>query len=781
MELTKEVRIAIVLYGGVSLAVYMNGVSQELMTLTRSRRGADVDAEGNVYSRLLEKMNAEVIIDIIAGNSAGGINGVLLAKALATGTDLGAIKKLWRDTADLKNLLDHKGQPTETLLNGDFMLRELQHCFNELSEQIKANPKLADDRKSQINILDLFVSASDIRGRRWRIVDSKGQEIEGLKHGVMFHKKYRTAYGMNRSSGYEHNDFAGADNDELLARMSRATSAMPAAFPEQKFTMHEVYGGPNKYDKRHTVYLHDGLLTDNKPFGPVLDTIFHRSADRKVDRWLLFLDPTPHDTHLQQSDQVYKSKPTVIEAAKSYFSTPSYQSIYEQIHLIEEQRERFKTMTIVLDAIDKSVMNEEATKLPSFVPYCCLRAAEWEQSLIHSLQDQFAVSTEYRMKDPQQLSAIHHVCSYIRSLKESDELLKRVADMTLPDIAFYCRFFNFHIQKINRKLAELSPKETIQTARLLHQKEYLWAAIESLRQQQWEWWNDKDEWDRLKRQPFVNAIKNLHKEELSQSSILDIIRYMNSTLKQRLEKLQGKENLAAALSLKGWGDFHNQLIVAMRQFIGIDIFLYPLTLGHGGDTSKLELLRISSSDAKSLGLTGAAKLVGSDLAAFAGFLNKTWRANDLMWGRLDTADILITYMDKSHRQSTEMSRRELEEWEQLVEEVRADRFESIAREELRYVDEKLYQAFMSLQLVGSSAERLEKMRRFFNETYKVGLESWRDLPFMVRVKRSIETLTNVNLVLYRHYKSRIPLRLLLGGSSGFWLGLRWITKWISKE
>ncbi|MDB4868420.1 MAG: hypothetical protein JWR03_2753, partial [Cohnella sp.] len=61
MNLTKEIRIALVLYGGVSLAIYMNGVANELLTLTRARRGASSDAEGNAYTSLLERMNCEVV------------------------------------------------------------------------------------------------------------------------------------------------------------------------------------------------------------------------------------------------------------------------------------------------------------------------------------------------------------------------------------------------------------------------------------------------------------------------------------------------------------------------------------------------------------------------------------------------------------------------------------------------------------------------------------------------------------------------------------------------
>ncbi len=36
MQCRKEVRFAVVMYGGVSLAVYMNGIAQELLRLVRS-------------------------------------------------------------------------------------------------------------------------------------------------------------------------------------------------------------------------------------------------------------------------------------------------------------------------------------------------------------------------------------------------------------------------------------------------------------------------------------------------------------------------------------------------------------------------------------------------------------------------------------------------------------------------------------------------------------------------------------------------------------------------
>ena len=95
----KELRIALVCYGGVSLAVYMHGVTKELWKLARASRdyhGGQPSGPGSeaVYRRLLEAIEQQhslrlrVLPDIVAGASAGGINGVFLAQAIHSGQSL---------------------------------------------------------------------------------------------------------------------------------------------------------------------------------------------------------------------------------------------------------------------------------------------------------------------------------------------------------------------------------------------------------------------------------------------------------------------------------------------------------------------------------------------------------------------------------------------------------------------------------------------------------------------------------------------------------------------
>lgn len=87
-----EIRIGLVLYGGVSLAIYIYGVAIEVQRLLRAAqavRPAGEDGEQSAYARALRAAgSAEVTVDVISGTSAGGINGILLARALACGGDL---------------------------------------------------------------------------------------------------------------------------------------------------------------------------------------------------------------------------------------------------------------------------------------------------------------------------------------------------------------------------------------------------------------------------------------------------------------------------------------------------------------------------------------------------------------------------------------------------------------------------------------------------------------------------------------------------------------------
>ena len=105
----RELRLAVVFYGGVSLAVYMYGITREIQKLVRASKvlhGLDATQRETVsydeaiasqperetdterlYFELLKSIgdciDLRVLVDVIAGASAGGINAIMLRRSLA--------------------------------------------------------------------------------------------------------------------------------------------------------------------------------------------------------------------------------------------------------------------------------------------------------------------------------------------------------------------------------------------------------------------------------------------------------------------------------------------------------------------------------------------------------------------------------------------------------------------------------------------------------------------------------------------------------------------------
>ena len=162
---TQEVRFAIVMYGGVSLAIYINGIAQELLRLVRStaKNGtADLSGTERIYRKVsylladekmsevdLDKAGADAatvpptrfVVDILSGTSAGGINGIFLAKALANGQDMRELKQLWVTEGDIETLLNDKRSiekplslqnPPTSLLNSERMYLKLLKAFDDM-------------------------------------------------------------------------------------------------------------------------------------------------------------------------------------------------------------------------------------------------------------------------------------------------------------------------------------------------------------------------------------------------------------------------------------------------------------------------------------------------------------------------------------------------------------------------------------------------------------------------------------------------------------------------
>ena len=84
------------------------------------------------------------------------------------------------------------------------------------------------------------------------------------------------------------------------------------------------------------------------------------------------------------------------------------------------------------------------------------------------------------------------------------------------------------------------------------------------------------------------------------------------------------------------------------RFAAYDLVTLPLAYPALGETNSVGIVRISPLDAPGITPTDAdiakdptSKLAGVRVGHFGGFLDRAWRDNDIMWGRLDAAEVII--------------------------------------------------------------------------------------------------------------------------------------------
>jgi patatin-related protein len=366
----KELRLAVVLTGGISLAIYMHGVAKELHKLARASRAFHRRPDGNrpdsykdtnrdrevdterLYFELLEslssKLELRVVIDVIAGASAGGVNGILLARALAHDLDMDSHRQIWLERADVLRLIDEKSAasswrrmymtPFSAVLSYS-RLRELApepetrqklaefvrsrwfhppfsgprytswlfEACEEMSRNAPESGSLLPDRHP----LDLFVSVTDFYGHANRIALHDPPVIEELDHRHLLHYRY-----LRASDGSEETDFDTGSIPGLVFA-ARATSSFPGAFPpasvaEIEKVMNERGGDWPARDKfiraklsalavgrsnerLEDIQFIDGSVVNDTPFASAVAAITGRPAQREVMRRIVFVHPNPID------------------------------------------------------------------------------------------------------------------------------------------------------------------------------------------------------------------------------------------------------------------------------------------------------------------------------------------------------------------------------------------------------------------------------------------------------------------------------------------------------
>src|SRR5262245_32225441 len=124
--------------GGVSLAVWMGGVSAEIDRLRLAgREDAGDDRVLGLWEQLVTALDVRVTVDVIAGTSAGGLNGAALATSIARGTRLPDLRKTWLDVASIKRLAENENEAKgdrPSVLNGEMFAVQIHDVFSAIKE-----------------------------------------------------------------------------------------------------------------------------------------------------------------------------------------------------------------------------------------------------------------------------------------------------------------------------------------------------------------------------------------------------------------------------------------------------------------------------------------------------------------------------------------------------------------------------------------------------------------------------------------------------------------------
>jgi patatin-related protein len=282
----QEVRVGVVMNGGVSLAVWMGGVTRELDRLRRC---------DGAYGEIAKLTCTTPRIDVIAGASAGGINGAMLAIAIARGGVVDPIGKLWLDDGSIEQLLRDPMVPdAPSLFRGDERL--LERLGAAVEKVAKPTREPAD------HPLHLTITGTALVGEVKSYADHFGAVIPDVDHRVQF--RFRTGeVGPVPDGKPWPNDFNGELALGQLALAARSSASFPVAFEPSFCPAGDTpdVAGMDKYHPNmrsvagfdESRWVIDGGVLVNTPFRPALDAIATMGAENEVRRVLAYVVPNP--------------------------------------------------------------------------------------------------------------------------------------------------------------------------------------------------------------------------------------------------------------------------------------------------------------------------------------------------------------------------------------------------------------------------------------------------------------------------------------------------------
>lgn len=423
----KELRLALVFYGGVSLAIYQHGVNIEILNLIRASKAyheprsfrakqSDAHVFANplgrseeystetVYFDLLKfigkSLDLRIIVDVISGSSAGGINGIALARAVAHDLSLTPLTEMWFTKADLLQLIAPEARATmwskwyfwplmrpllarlrrEGLLPGkpeaeisdrvSTFLRSRwfkppfdgPYFSNLLLDGLLA---MEGSQPSPSTLLppemrlDLLITVTDYYGTDQVIYLHDPALIHEREHRQLLRfQAEQSGQGPARS------DFE-IGNIPSLAFAGRASASYPGAFPPAELQEMDAIVAQRKLDwtgrarflrtnfsrfqevgeQSEATILLDGSILNNKPILAAIAAIRTHGAYREVDRRLVYVDPHPDAPNRRPGGRA-PGFFTTLRGALS--DLPRHNPIYEELGTINRFNDQISRLKDIL-------------------------------------------------------------------------------------------------------------------------------------------------------------------------------------------------------------------------------------------------------------------------------------------------------------------------------------------------------------------------------------------------------------------------------------------------
>jgi patatin-related protein len=760
----KELRLAIVFFGGVSLAVYQHGINREILNLVRAskllhrhRTGTESGtpsmhehypdeperSTGDVYYRFLEavgkQLDLQVIVDVVSGSSAGAMNGVALSRALAHDLSLAPLTDMWLASADIGQLLhaDAKAkrwskwffwpfvQPLlsrlkrEGLIIGpiDAEMRERASMFLR-SRWFK--PPLDGGRLATLILdgltsmerpgaagesllppgtrLELLVTATDFRGLDRSIFIHDPPILTEREHRRPFHFQL-----YHEKSGHLRSDF-DLDSIPSLAFAARASASYPGAFPpaqirelddllaarhrpwptRAQFIKHNFGGYRDQRVDPENAVLVDGSILDNKPIKATLDAIRTHSAVREVDRRLIFVDP-----HSQLD------KPPPGPEMPGFFATlrgalsdlprtdPTYKELAEVGHYNKQVRRLKQAIAYARPQVAKLV--DEVTEgksrgtftvndlrhwrlsstnalastpivYDSFIRTLTLEALDFVAELIAGACGFLRESTAmHRVQEAVESWAAQHGILLADSYQAAEHAYENVdmpafARMTIEfGVVYKKRRLNFVLHEISDLYdAGASPADAAAAEDLDLIKIQVHKLIDALAMY--------DDPGFLSERAVAMCRKLFAPMATGQADVDTFVAGHDADLTALVRRLAiecdlaGRNDdadtlLSSPLVQNLEPRYRTAILTGYLGYFYWDVILHPIVSALALETGPIEEIlidRISPDDARSLAPPGNPRvLLGGTFAGFGGFLNRSTRENDYLWGRLHAVDRLF--------------------------------------------------------------------------------------------------------------------------------------------